>query len=194
MFFSKNTVEYLIVGLGNPGAKYDKTRHNVGFAALDYVAAKTGASVTRAKFKALTGQGTLAGKKVLLMKPQTYMNLSGQAVGEAAAFYKIPPQNCIIIFDDVALPLGKIRVREKGSAGGHNGVKSLIQHIGADFPRVKIGVGAKAHEEMDLADHVLAKFSPAERKLVEARHEDILGALELIVQGDAAGAMSRYNA
>ena len=150
---------YIIVGLGNPTSKYDKTRHNVGFDTIDALADKYSINVNNAKHKALCGQGIIDGEKVLLMKPQTFMNLSGEAVKQAAAFYKVPAENIIVIFDDVSLDVGKMRIRLKGSAGGHNGIKSIIAHMGDSFPRVKMGVGEKPHPEYDLADWVLSHFS-----------------------------------
>ena len=172
MFFKKQTsIDTIIVGLGNPGKKYEGTRHNAGFAALDHVAEKWGVRVTKAKFDALTGTGTAAGVKVLLMKPQTFMNLSGAAVRKAADFYKVPPERIIVLFDDISLAPGRLRIRKTGSAGGHNGIKSIIGNIGQDFPRVKIGVGEKPRPEYD----------------------DICGALELMMKGQFDTAMSRYN-
>lgn len=183
----------MVAGLGNPGKQYEKTRHNAGFCALDDLAARTGVQVVNSKFEALCGQGTLAGEKVLFLKPQTFMNLSGNAVAKAADFYKIPPQNCIILFDDISLVPGRLRIRAEGSAGGHNGIKSIISHLGAAFPRVKIGVGERPSQETDLANWVLGRLTEAEQKKIEARYPDILGAVECIVQGDIAGAMNRYN-
>ena len=175
MFFKKQTsIDAIIVGLGNPGKKYEGTRHNAGFAALDHVAEKWGVRVTKAKFDALTGTGPAAGVKVLLMKPQTFMNLSGDA-------------------DDISLAPGRLRIRKTGSAGGHNGIKSIIGNIGQDFPRVKIGVGEKPRPEYDLADWVLSRLTQAEKKAVEARYDDICGALELMMKGQFDTAMSRYN-
>ncbi|WP_407880231.1 aminoacyl-tRNA hydrolase [Owariibacterium komagatae] len=194
MFFQKpSSVEFLIVGLGNPGAKYAGTRHNAGFDALDWAARRWGIRVDRARFDALTGTGEAAGHKVLLLKPQTFMNLSGQAVGKAAAFYKVPAQNVIVLFDDISLAPGRLRLRKAGSAGGHNGVKSIISQIGQEFPRVKIGVGAKPHPEYDLADWVLSRFSPDERKAMEARYDDVADALEMMMKGQFEAAQSRYN-
>ena len=194
MFFQKpSSVEFLIVGLGNPGAKYAGTRHNAGFDALDYAARRWGIRVDRARFDALTGTGEAAGHKVLLLKPQTFMNLSGQAVGKAAAFYKVPAQNVIVLFDDISLAPGRLRLRKTGSAGGHNGVKSIISQIGQEFPRVKIGVGAKPHPEYDLADWVLSRFTPDERKAMEARYDDVADALEMMMKGQFEAAQSRYN-
>lgn len=194
MFFQKpSSVEFLIVGLGNPGAKYAGTRHNAGFDALDWAARRWGIRVDRARFDALTGTGEAAGHKVLLLKPQTFMNLSGQAVGKAAAFYKVPAQNVIVLFDDISLAPGRLRLRKAGSAGGHNGVKSIISQIGQEFPRVKIGVGAKPHPEYDLADWVLSRFTPDERKAMEARYDDVADALEMMMKGQFEAAQSRYN-
>lgn len=194
MFFQKpSSVEFLIAGLGNPGAKYAGTRHNAGFDALDHAARRWGIRVDRAKFDALTGTGEAAGHKVLLLKPQTFMNLSGQAVGKAAAFYKVPAQNVIVLFDDISLAPGRLRLRKAGSAGGHNGVKSIISQIGQEFPRVKIGVGAKPHPEYDLADWVLSRFTPDERKAMEARYDDVADALEMMMKGQFEAAQSRYN-
>ena len=194
MFFQKpSSVEFLIVGLGNPGAKYAGTRHNAGFDALDWAARRWGIRVDRARFDALTGTGEAAGHKVLLLKPQTFVNLSGQAVGKAAAFYKVPAQNVIVLFDDISLAPGRLRLRKAGSAGGHNGVKSIISQIGQEFPRVKIGVGAKPHPEYDLADWVLSRFTPDERKAMEARYDDVADALEMMMKGQFEAAQSRYN-
>ena len=194
MFFQKpSSVEFLIVGLGNPGAKYAGTRHNAGFDALDYAARRWGIRVDRARFDALTGTGEAAGHKVLLLKPQTFMNLSGQAVGKAAAFYKVPARNVIVLFADISLAPGRLRLRKEGSAGGHNGVKSIISQIGQEFPRVKIGVGAKPHPEYDLADWVLSRFTPDERKAMEARYDDVADALEMMMKGQFEAAQSRYN-
>lgn len=194
MFFAKKAaVEYIVVGLGNPGKKYEGTRHNTGFAALDHLAQQWGAQVTKAKFDALAGTASVEGAKVLLLKPQTFMNLSGVAVQKAADFYKVPAQHVIVLFDDISLAPGKLRVRPAGSAGGHNGIKSIIGNIGQDFPRVKIGVGEKPRPEYDLADWVLSRLTQAEKKAVEARYDDICGALELMMKGQFDTAMSRYN-
>lgn len=194
MLFGKpSQVEYIIVGLGNPGKKYEGTRHNVGFEALDHAAGRWGIRVDRSKFDALTGAGAVAGHKVLLMKPQTFMNASGVAVHKAAAFYKVDPGHVIVLADDVSLAPGVLRLREKGSAGGHNGLKSIITFLGEAFPRVKIGVGAKPRPEYDLADWVLGKPDAAARRAIDARRDDVAGALELLVQGEFALAQSRYN-
>lgn len=194
LFAKKQTgVDYLVVGLGNPGLKYEGTRHNAGFAALDAAAGAWGIRVARAKFSALTGSGEAAGARVLLLKPQTFMNDSGTAVRAAADFYKLPPERVIVIFDDVSLAPGRLRVRKSGSAGGHNGVKSIIAAIGQEFPRVKIGVGEKPRPEYDLADWVLGRPSEADRRAIAARMDDVRGAVELLLRGQADAAMSKYN-
>lgn len=193
MFLAKNNCEYLIVGLGNPTKKYENTRHNVGFAALDAVAECFKIDVKKAKFSSLFGSGDINGVKVALLKPQTFMNLSGEAVGPAAKFYKIAPQNVIILFDDVSLPPGILRIRKKGSAGGHNGLKSIISHMGDEFLRIKIGVGEKPHPEYDLADWVLSKPSTQEAKAIIERHSDICKAIELMVSGDIDKATNLYS-
>lgn len=194
LFAKKQTgVDYLVVGLGNPGLKYEGTRHNAGFAALDAAAGAWGIRVARAKFSALTGSGEAAGARVLLLKPQTFMNDSGTAVRAAADFYKLPPERVIVIFDDVSLAPGRLRVRKSGSAGGHNGIKSIIAAIGQEFPRVKIGVGEKPRPEYDLADWVLGRPSEADRRAIAARMDDVRGAVELLLRGQADAAMSKYN-
>lgn len=186
--------QYLIVGLGNPGPKYEHTRHNAGFKAIDAIAEKAGVSVSQIKFHALVGEAEIGGQKCLLMKPQTFMNESGIAVQEAASFYKIPVERVIVLFDDVSLKPGSVRIRRKGSDGGHNGIKSLIAHLDSErFPRVKIGVGAKPHPDYDLADWVLSKFTPDEQKLLDAAYERAPGAVELMVAGETDQAMNRYN-
>lgn len=185
---------YIIAGLGNPGSKYENTRHNIGWLALDELAREQGVSVDRMKFHALTAQCVLAGEKVLLMKPTTYMNNSGEAIEEARNFYKIPTHNVIVLSDDINLPPGKLRIRRKGSAGGHNGLKSIIQCMGTDdFPRVRLGIGSKTHPDMDLADYVLGKFPKSEQKAIEEALKNAADAAELIVAGDVTGAMNRYN-
>ena len=185
---------YIIAGLGNPGSKYEHTRHNIGWLAVDALAAEQGVSVDRNKFHALTGQCVLAGQKVLLMKPMTYMNNSGEAIEEARAFYKIPTHNVIVLSDDVNLAPGKLRIRRKGSAGGHNGLKSIIQCMGTDdFPRVRLGIGAKTHPDMDLADYVLGKFTKDEQKAIDEAIKNAAHAAELIVSNDINEAMSLYN-
>jgi PTH1 family peptidyl-tRNA hydrolase len=187
-------VTHLVVGLGNPGTQYVNTRHNAGFLALDHIAEKLGARIERTRFKALTAEVTLGGAHVLLMKPQTFMNLSGEAVREAATFYKIPPENVIVISDDVNFDVGRLRVRAKGSDGGHNGIKSLIAQLRSDgFPRVRVGVGVKPHPEYDLADWVLAPFPKEASEALSAAFERICAGVELILKGDVAGAMQACN-
>ena len=185
--------EWLIVGLGNPGAKYDGTRHNVGFAALDQLASQLGIRVDQLKFKALCGDAVIDGKRVLLMKPSTFMNLSGQAVQEAAHFYKIPTDHILVFSDDISLPVGKLRIRRKGSAGGHNGIKNIIANLGTDrFQRIKIGVGEKP-KEWDLADYVLSPFSREERAKVDKAISHAAKALELMLSDETDAAMNEYN-
>lgn len=195
MFLKKTnqSIDYIVAGLGNPGSKYDGTRHNIGFETLDYIAAKNNVAITKAKFSALYGVWETEGCKVMLLKPQTFMNLSGEAIGQAARFYKVPAENIIVIFDDVSLDVGKLRIRTKGSAGGHNGIKSIISHIGQDFPRIKMGVGQKPNPDYDLADWVLGKFSQDDKKLLENRFQDTEKALELMISGDVQKAMNLYN-
>ena len=187
-------VEFLIVGLGNPGRQYENTRHNAGFITLDVIAEKTGAQVDRIKFKGLCGEGMLGGKKVLFLKPSTFMNLSGQAVQEAMAFYKLPPEKVLVIFDDISLEPGRLRIRRKGSDGGHNGIKNIIYLSGKDtFPRIKMGVGKKPNPGWDLADWVLSRFTEDELKAIQDAAERAASAAELIVQGKIDEAMNRYT-
>ena len=196
MFFSKKSggVEWLVVGLGNPGDKYEGTRHNAGFMVIDQLAEGLKIPVQRPKFKALTNTAEIAGHKVLLMKPVTYMNLSGEAVGEAAAFYKVPPERILVLSDEVSLAPGKIRVRRSGSAGGHNGLKDIIAHLGTDqFPRIRVGVGQKPHPDYDMADWVLGRFQGEDKKAVEAAVERAAGAVECLIEKGVDQAMSRYN-
>ena len=195
MFFKKSnqSIDYIVAGLGNPGSKYSNTRHNIGFETVDYIAKENNVSVTKAKFSALYGVWETEGCKVMLLKPQTFMNLSGEAVMQAANFYKVPAENIIVIFDDVSLDVGKMRIRAKGSAGGHNGIKSIISHIGQDFPRIKMGVGQKPHPDYDLADWVLGKFTDSDKKLLADRFEDAHKAVKLMVKGDSQKAMNLYN-
>lgn len=190
---SKGGAEYLIAGLGNPDKKYEGTRHNTGFAALDYLAEKLDIQVNKSKWNALYGTGEVDGHKIVLAKPLTYMNLSGDAIGPICQFYKIPPQRVIILFDDISLAPGKLRVRASGSAGGHNGLKSIISHIGQEFPRVKIGVGQKPNPEYDLAAWVLGKLQGEDKKAQEARFDDVCGACRLMMDGKMQEAMNRYN-
>lgn len=187
-------VEYIIAGLGNPGPKYEGTRHNVGFMALDTLARSLEARVEKLKFQSLTGDTVIAGKRVLLMKPHTYMNLSGQAVRDAAAFHKVPMDRVLVIADDISLPVGSLRIRKKGSDGGHNGLKNIIYLTGRDdFPRVKIGVGQKPHPDYDLVDWVLGRFPPEDEKTIAALAQDIPPICEYFVRGELDMAMSKYN-
>lgn len=187
-------VSVIIAGLGNPGAQYEKTRHNIGFIAIDYIAEKLGVRIDRAKFHALVAEVKVGGVRVLLMKPQTFMNNSGVAIGEAAAFYKIPAERVIVLHDEISFEPGNLRIRRKGSAGGHNGLKSIIAHLASeDFPRVKIGVGKKPTPDYDLADWVLGKMPKDAMDASEARLEDILGAVRLMADGKIDEAMQRYS-
>lgn len=186
--------EYIIAGLGNPGKEYEETRHNAGFLAIDHIAEKLGVKINRAKYDALVADAKIGEKNVLLMKPQTFMNASGTAISAAADFYKIPAENIIILCDDITQKPGKIRIRKSGSAGGHNGLKSIIQWLGTDkFPRVRIGVGEKPNPEYDLADWVLGKFPAEDKKAIISRFNDAKGAAELIIKGDLERAMCLYN-
>lgn len=186
--------EFLIVCLGNPGKEYALTRHNTGFIFAELLAEKYEAKITRLQFKAVTGSITVHGHNCLVMLPQTYMNNSGQAVREAASFYKIPAEKIIVVYDDISLPVGKMRIRPKGTDGGHNGIKSIIYHLKADtFPRIKIGVGAKPNPEWDLADWVLSKFGKDELEPLKATCERGIAALDYLAEGDVEGAMSRFN-
>lgn len=196
MFFSKRPgpVEWLVVGLGNPGPKYEWTRHNMGFLVIDKLAERESIPVQRLKFKALTNTAVIGGRSVLLMKPTTYMNLSGEAVGQAARFYKIPPERVLVISDDVALPQGKLRVRRSGSAGGHNGLKNIIAHLGSDqFPRVKVGVGGKPHPDSDMADWVLSPFTGQDRKAMEEAISRAADAVTLLLDKGVDQAMAKFN-
>ena len=184
-------VDWLVVGLGNPGAKYEHTRHNMGFLTVDLLAEQAGVKLNKVKFKSAYNIIPFAEAKCLVMKPQTYMNLSGEAVGEAARFYKIPADHVIVISDDIALPLGKIRVRGSGSAGGHNGLKNIIAHLGTDkFPRVKVGVGAPEH---DIVDWVIGSFSAQERKVIDGLLDRVIDAAECIITDGVMSAQNRYN-
>ena len=184
-------VSWLLVGLSNPGSKYESTRHNMGFLAVDGLARRKGFRFNKLRFRAWTAEWMVNGEKVLVMKPQTYMNLSGEAVGEAARFYKIPADHVIVISDDISLPLGKLRVRGSGSAGGHNGLKNIIAHLGTDaFPRVKVGVGAPEH---DIVDWVIGPFTANERKVIDGVLDRALGAAECIITDGVSAAQNRYN-
>ena len=190
----KGGAEWLVVGLGNPGDKYENTLHNVGFMAVDELAERLRVPVQKLKYKALTNTAEVGGKKILLMKPVTYMNLSGEAVRQAADFYKIPPERVLVISDDVSLPVGKLRIRKGGSAGGHNGLKSIIAQLGSDqFPRVKIGVGEKPHPDYDMADWVLSKFSGEDKKVMDEAVKRAADAVESILREGADRAMNRFN-
>ena len=194
MLFKQSTIDWLVVGLGNPGREYERTRHNVGFRAVELLAKQAGVKLDLAKFRGLTATAALAGQKLLLLKPETYMNLSGEAVQLAAMFYKLPIDRILVLSDDISLPVGKIRVRAEGSAGGHNGLKSVISQLGSqDFPRIRIGVGAKPHPDYDLADWVLSSFGAEEEKaLAPALEHAAAAALELIQNGPAKAA-AKFN-
>ena len=185
---------WLIVGLGNPGKDYTRTRHNCGFRALDILAEQLGCKVDKGKFQGLYGQCTYRGKKLLLLKPQTYMNLSGKSVLQLSAYFHVPPQQIIVMFDDISLEPGRLRIRPDGSAGGHNGIKSIIQELGSQsFPRVKIGVGAKPNPEYDLADWVLSTFSASEEKALGPALERAADAALCIIEQGTAEAANRFN-
>lgn len=187
--------EWLIVGLGNPGMTYENTRHNAGFMTIDMLAKANNADVTRMKFKAYCGDVMLGGKKCLLMKPNTYMNNSGEAVEAAMQFYKLDIDHVIVVYDDISLDVGKLRIRRKGSDGGHNGIKSIIALTGSqDFARIKVGVGKKPHKDYNLADWVLSKFRKEEMPLMEEACKHACECLELMVQGKTDAAMNKHNA
>ena len=191
--FSSN-FDYLIVGLGNPGKQYENTRHNAGFICIDVLADKYGIKINKLKFKSLMGEGRIEGKRCLLLKPQTFMNLSGEAVRDAVEFYKIPAAIVIVICDDISLDPGKMRIRRKGSHGGQNGMRNIIYHLKDDnFPRIKIGIGAKPNPEYDLADWVLSRFTQSEAKLIKKIADDTVSAIEYMVKGDIDKAMSNFN-
>lgn len=192
--FGRKSETWLIVGLGNPGREYEKTRHNAGFRALDILAEKLGCKVDKAKFQGLYGQVNFKGRKLLLLKPQTYMNLSGRSVLQLSAFFHVPPQNIIVLFDDISLEPGRLRLRSDGSAGGHNGIKSIIAELGSQqFPRVKIGVGAKPHPDFDLADWVLSAFSAQEEQALQPALERAANAALAIVELGVPEASNRYG-
>lgn len=187
-------VEYLIVGLGNPGLQYEGTRHNAGFMVIDALAEKLGAEIKKMKFKSLCADVSVGGKHCVLMKPTTYMNNSGQSVAEAMAFYKLDIEHIIIVYDDISLDPGKMRIRRKGSDGGHNGIKSIIHLTGEDtFPRIKIGVGKKPHPKYDLADWVLGRFSDEDRSKIDETAQKACTSIELIVEGKTDEAMNKFN-
>ena len=186
--------EFIVAGLGNPEKKYTLTRHNSGFLCVDMLADKLGFQVNRLKFKSLIGDAVIGGHRCIVMKPQTYMNLSGEAVRDCAAFYKIPPENIIVICDDINLDVGKMRIRRKGSDGGQNGVKNIIYHLNNDrFPRIKIGIGKKPHPDYDLADWVLSEFTKKELEALEPVLKNACDAIELIVNGETDKAMNQFN-
>ena len=198
MLFQKKAADggdtWLIVGLGNPEKKYDGTRHNVGFETLDHLAECWNIQPVKAKFQGLWGQGTVDGRKVVLLKPLTYMNLSGESVGEAARFYKVPADHVLVISDDVSLPVGKLRIRKSGSAGGHNGLKNIIQHLGTDaFPRIKVGVGMPEHPDHEMIDWVIGKPQGEEAKTLRAALDRAAEAALCIVDEGADKAMNRFN-
>lgn len=197
MLFGKKSAGgavWLLVCLGNPGEKYENTRHNVGFMTADEIGERVHMPIQKLKFKALTNICELGGEKVLVMKPVTYMNLSGEAVRQAADFYKIPPERVLVISDDVSLPVGRLRIRAGGSAGGHNGLKSIIGHLGTDqFPRIKIGVGEKPHPDYDLADWVLGKFTGEDKKTIDDAVKRAADAAECVIREGPERAMNRFN-
>ena len=198
MLFAKkstaNGVDWLLVCLGNYGQKYENTRHNIGFLAAERLIEKNDLKCNRLRFKALTEVIDFGGAKVLLMMPQTYMNLSGEAAGEAARFYKVPPEHVLVISDDVSLPLGKLRVRGSGSAGGHNGLKNIIAHLGTDqFPRVKVGVGAPPNPEYDMVDWVTSGFTKEERKVIDAALDRALDAAACVIEKGVTEAQNKFN-
>ncbi len=185
---------YLIAGLGNPGREYAGTRHNVGYETLDAVAAKYDIKINKSKFRGEYGEGFIEGEKVILVKPLTYMNLSGECIREFLNFYKIDNENLIVIYDDISLPLGKMRIRPKGSAGGHNGIKNIIYQTGSEvFPRIKIGVGAPEHEDYDLKDYVLGKISKKETEVLIKTAIDAASAVGVIIKNGTDKAMSQFN-
>ena len=194
MLFRKPACDWLVVGLGNPGENYARTRHNAGFRAVDRLAAALQVKVDRAKYRGLTAQAVWQGQKLLLLKPQTFMNNSGLSVMDAARFYKLPPERVIVIFDDISLPVGRLRVRADGSAGGHNGIKSIIGALNSQsFPRVKIGVGQKPHPDYDLADWVLSNFTREEEAHVERAAQAAAQAALEVVAGGVSAAAAKFN-
>lgn len=193
-FRSRGGVTWIVVFLGNPGPKYRDTRHNAGFMAADAMEKKLGVSINKLRFKALTAQATLGGEKVLLLKPQTYMNLSGESVSPAAAFYKVPPEHIIVVSDEVSLPIGKLRIRKSGSAGGHNGLKNIIAMLGTDaFPRIRMGVGAPPHADYDMADWVLSSFKNQDADDMRSLAVRVCDAVECYIAEGPDRAMNKFN-
>lgn len=187
-------ITHIVAGLGNIGKEYEKTRHNAGFMAIDALAEKCGVRIDRVKFHALTSEATIGGVRVLLMKPTTYMNNSGVAISEAAVFYKIAPENVIVLHDEISFDVGVMRIRRRGSAGGHNGLKSIIAHLGSDaFPRIKIGVGKKPSPEYDLVDFVLGKFSQDDLAKLSEQNSSVISSVELMLAGKIDEAMNSYS-
>lgn len=190
----KGKIEYIIVGLGNFGLEYNETRHNAGFMAIDKLVQKNEFDISKVKFKSKSGETVIGGKRCLVLKPTTYMNNSGEAVIDAMSFYKIPIENVVVIYDDISLEPGKLRIRRKGSDGGHNGIKSIIALTGSDaFPRIKIGVGKKPNPKYNLADWVLSKFSESDKKALEPALENAVDSLKFIIDGNIDKAMNLYN-
>ena len=185
---------WLLVGLGNPGAKYESTRHNMGFLAVDKLAEVERFKFSKLRFKAWTAAAELGGAKVLVMKPQTYMNLSGESVGQAARFYKIPPEHVLVISDDISLPIGKLRIRGSGSAGGHNGLKNIIQHLGSDqFPRIKVGVGMPENADYDIADWVTGRPMGEEQKPLMEALDKAVAAVPVLIRDGVDKAQNKFN-
>lgn len=195
MFFKKSGgVDWLLVCLGNPGDKYENTRHNVGFMVADEIGERLRVPIQKLKYKALTNTVTLGGQKVLVMKPVTYMNLSGEAVRQAVDFYKVAPDHVLVVSDDTSLAVGKLRIRKGGSAGGHNGLKNIIQHLGTDqFSRLRLGVGEKPHPDYDLADWVLGKFQGEDKKQMDAAVKKAADAIECILSQGLDKGMNKFN-
>ena len=192
--FGKANETWLIVGLGNPGKEYERTRHNAGFRAVDILADKLGCKIDKGKFQGIYGQANYGGKKLMLLKPLTYMNLSGRSVLQLSSYFNVPPQRIIVMFDDISLEPGRLRIRADGSAGGHNGIKSIIQEVGSQaFPRVKIGVGSKPNPEFDLADWVLSTFSAQEEKALAVALENAADAALAIIDRGVPEAANRFN-
>ena len=194
IFKSSGGVQWLLVCLGNPGKDYENTRHNIGFMAADELGRKENVSINKLRYRALTGEVTIAGQRVLVLKPQTYMNLSGESVKLAGGFYKIPPERVLVVSDDVSLPLGKLRIRAGGSAGGHNGLKNIIQHLGTDqFPRIKVGVGAPQHPEHEMVNWVIGNFTPNEKKVVNEAIGRALDAVACLIGKGVQEAQNKFN-